>query len=42
MGFSFNELEDIDLGLFYDMMTERSNDSAEYNRIATQEDMDRF
>lgn len=36
------DLDDLDMGMVLDMLTERSNDSEEYPKIATQEDFDRF
>jgi len=41
-GFTFDELDRTEIGLVFDAMIERGNDSAEYNRIATQEDFDNF
>ena len=40
MGIRFTDLFDLELGEVYDMMTESCNDRAEYNQVATQEDMD--
>ena len=36
------DLEDLDLGMVYDMFTERANDSYEWKQLATQDDFDRF
>lgn len=36
------DLEDLDTGMVYDMLTEQGNDSEEYEYIATQEDFDKF
>jgi hypothetical protein len=36
------DLEDLDVGLVMDMITELSRDSINYPVIATQEDFDRF
>lgn len=41
-GLTFSELDEVQIGFVFDMMIERGNDSAEYNRIATQDDFDRF
>lgn len=37
-----SDLDYLDLGMILDIMTESSNDSVEWNQIATQEDFDRF
>ena len=37
-----SDLDDLDLGMILDIMTESSNDSAEWTQVATQEDFDRF
>lgn len=42
IGLRPSDLEFLDIGDVIDMMTERENDSAEYNYIATQEDFDNF
>ena len=39
---SLDDLNALDFGLVLDMLTESSNDSAEYKIIANQEDMDRL
>jgi hypothetical protein len=36
------DLEDLDLGMVFDMFTEKANDDVKYPTIATQEDMNRF
>jgi len=36
------ELEQIDVGFVYDMIIENSNDGCEYEKKATQQDMDRL
>lgn len=36
------DLEDLDLGMVYDMFTEKANDSCEWRQLATQDDFDRF
>ncbi len=42
VGLRLNELELIDVGELLDVLTESSNDSYDYPRKATQEDMDRY
>ena len=42
LGLNMRDLEDLDVGMVYDMMIEKANDSAEYDTIATQADFDRF
>lgn len=42
IGLRPSDLEYLDIGDVLDMMTERENDSAEYNVLATQEDFDKF
>lgn len=42
IGLRPSDLDLLDIGDVLDMMTERENDSAEYNYLATQEDFDRF
>ena len=42
MGFSINELEQIDFGVVADMMTEQDNDQYKYPYKATQKDFDNF
>lgn len=36
------DLEELDMGMVYDMIIEKANDSAEYDKIATQADFDKF
>lgn len=36
------DLEGLSMGFVFDVFTESSNDEAEYNRVATQEDFDKF
>lgn len=36
------DLEYLDIGAVFDIITESSNDSAEYQQLASQEDMDNF
>lgn len=42
LGFSLDELDAISPGFVLDLFTERANDSAKYNYLATQEDFDNF
>lgn len=42
MGISFRDLALVDIGMVFDMMTERKNDSYEYPYKATQADFDKF
>ena len=42
MGFSVDELEQIDFGVVADMMTEQGNDQYKYPYKATQKDFDIF
>ena len=42
MGLSIADLDSVNLGTVIDMITESGNDGEQYDRIATQEDMDRF
>ena len=42
LGVSVRDLELLTIGLILDMWTEKDNDDIEYDRIATQEDMDKF
>jgi hypothetical protein len=41
-GLSLSDLDALDVGAVLDILTEGANDGAEYNRVATQEDMDRL
>lgn len=36
------DLDGLTIGMVFDMLTERSNDRADYDELATQEDYDRF
>lgn len=42
MGLTLTDLDALDLGFVMDLLTEHTNDSAEYRLLATQEDMDRL
>ena len=37
-----DDLDELDLGMVYDMFTEKSNDTYEWREVATQEDFDKF
>ena len=36
------DLEELDLGMVYDIFTEKANDSCEWREVATQEDFNKF
>ena len=42
MGLTVSDMEQIPMGLILDMITEESNDYADYDRVPTQEDFDAF
>ncbi len=42
VGLHVNDLDALDMGDVMDIITESSNDSAEYKQVATQADFDRF
>lgn len=42
LGLSREDLDDMTVGMVYDMLTERANDKEKYPYKATQEDIDRF
>lgn len=42
LGISMDALEMITFGMLIDILTENSNDSYEYDELATQEDVDNF
>lgn len=42
IGLSISDLDNLEWGTVYDMMTESSNDDYPYKRVATQEDFDAF
>lgn len=42
MGISMSDLDSLTFGMVLDMFTEHSNDSVEYEELATQEDIDMF
>ena len=42
IGISIRDLDLLTIGLVLDMWTEKSNDDISYDRMATQEDFDKF
>jgi len=42
IGLSMDDLEELDLGMVYDLFTEKANDSYEWKELATQADFDKF
>lgn len=42
LGLSASELDDMTMGMVYDMLIERANDHEKYNYKATQEDINKF
>ena len=42
LGLSMQDLDDMDMGMIFDMFTEKLNDSYDYKVLATQEDFDKF
>lgn len=42
IGISISDLDLLTVGLVIDMWTEKENDSVKYNKIATQDDFDKF
>ena len=42
VGLHVNDLDALDMGDVMDIITESSNDGAEYKQVATQADFDRF
>ena len=42
IGISIRDVDLLTVGLVIDMWTERANDGVKYNRVATQEDFDKF
>jgi hypothetical protein len=42
IGLSMDDLDSLDMGMVFDMFTEKGNDDFKYPIIATQEDMNRF
>lgn len=37
-----NDLDNMNLGMLYDIFTEKQNDSFEWDELATQDDIDNF
>lgn len=42
LGLSLDELDDLDIGMVFDMFTERANDSYDWAVLASQDDFRRF
>lgn len=42
IGISISDLDLLTVGLVIDMWTEKANDDVKYNKIATQDDFDKF
>ena len=42
IGISIHDMDLLTVGLGIDMWTEKANDGVKYNRVATQEDFDKF
>ena len=42
LGLHMDELDEMDMGMVYDMMIERENDREKYNYKATQDDIGAF
>lgn len=42
LGISISDLDLLTIGLVLDMWTEKANDDVKYDRIATQEDFNKF
>ena len=42
IGLRITDLEDIEVGFIFDMLTELGNDKCEYRQLACQEDFDKF
>ena len=42
LGLSLNDLDNLTVGMVFDLMTEKANDSYKYREIATQADFDAF
>lgn len=42
LGISMKDLDEVTVGMVYDMFYEMSNDHEQYDEIATQEDFDNF
>lgn len=42
LGLSLDDLDSLEYGFVMDMLTENSNDDFKYDKVATQEDFDRW
>lgn len=42
LGLSLDDLDSLEYGMVIDLLTEAANDDCKYDRIATQEDFDRW
>lgn len=42
IGISIRDLDLLTIGMVLDIWTEKGNDSAKYDKVATQEDFDKF
>lgn len=42
LGLSMSDIDDLDIGLILDMLTEKSNDTYDYDQLATAEDYENF
>lgn len=42
LGLSSSELDDMTMGMVYDMLIEKANDHEKYNYKATQDDIEKF
>lgn len=42
LNFTLDEIDKLSTGEMFDIFTESANDGAHYDRIASQDDMDRF
>jgi hypothetical protein len=42
IGIPIHDLDLLTMGLVVDMWTEKANDGVKYNRVATQDDFDKF
>jgi hypothetical protein len=42
IGISLSDMELLTMGMVLDMLTEKGNDDCEYDRVAGQEEFDRF
>lgn len=42
IGLKLSDLEEMERGMLFDMITEQSNDQEQYDYVATQDDMNNF